>query len=138
MKNMITSIICCLILLPACSAPSQKAETPSCEADKASMEVAMSFERKIKPEHVSAFKASFEKCKVGTMAEEPGCIYYSMFQSYTDSTVFMIVEAWKNKGEHVKHMDMEHLKIHLGEIKGMGEPDFKGYHSEVYVCPNVN
>lgn len=138
MKNLITSFFCCLIILSACSTPSQKAETASCEADKASMEVVMSFERKIKPENVSAYKASFEKCKVGTMAEEPGCLYYAMFQSYTDSTVFMIVEAWKNKGEHIKHMETEHLKVHIGEIKDMGEPGFKGYSSEVYVCPNVN
>ncbi|MDR0429523.1 MAG: antibiotic biosynthesis monooxygenase [Tannerellaceae bacterium] len=137
MKNIIASLICSLVILSGCSTPGQKTETASCEADKASMKLVMNLTRKVKPEHVSAFKASFEKCKVETL-NEPGCLDYGMYQSYTDSTEFIIVETWENKGEHLKHMETEHLKVHIQEIKDMGDPNFKAANTNIYVCPNVN
>jgi quinol monooxygenase YgiN len=137
MKNVIASFVCCLVILSGCNAPSQKTETASCEADKASMKLVMNLTRKVKPEQVSAFKASFEKCKAGTL-QEPGCVDYGMYQSYTDSTEFIIVETWKNKGEHLKHIETEHLKVHISEIRDMGDPTFKATNTEIYVCPNVN
>jgi quinol monooxygenase YgiN len=97
----------------------------------------MNLTRKVKPEQVAAFKASFEKCKEGTL-QEPGCADYGMYQSYIDSTEFIIVETWMNKGEHLKHMETEHLKIHLEEIKDMSEPGFKAVNTTIYVCPGVN
>jgi len=85
----------------------------------------------------SNIRAYFLKCKVETV-KEPGCLEYGMYQSYTDSTEFMIVEAWKNKAAHLEHMETPHLKVHIEEIQGVGDPDYKGKMTEVYVCPHVN
>ncbi|GEM_PF-55233 len=138
MKKLSATLLFIAVILSGCSAPSgQKNENVSCESGKESMEYVMNLTRKIKPEHVAAFKESFEKCRVGTL-QEPGCVDYRMYQSYSDSTEFIIVETWKNKGEHLKHMETEHLKQHLQEIKNTGEPGFQGRNAEIYVCPNVN
>jgi len=110
------------------------ADSSSCADQKGTMPLVMNLTRKIKPEHVSAFRDSFEKCRVGTL-QEPGCLNYVMYQSYIDSTEFLITETWANKGEHLKHMETEHLKIHIQEIKGMSE---KSGGVSIYVCPHVN
>lgn len=138
MKNVFLSVVCFIMIFSGCSAPAEKqTQSASCAENKESMQVVMNLPRKILPEHVAAYKASFEKCKTPTL-QEPGCLDYAMYQSYTDSTEFLIYEVWENKGEHLKHMETEHLKTHLQEIKGMGDPSFKGKGSNVYVCPNVN
>jgi quinol monooxygenase YgiN len=124
-----------ILVTSGCNSTSKEAGDANCCADqKQSLPVVMNLTRKIKPEFVSAFRDSFEKCRVGTL-QEPGCLNYVMYQSYTDSTEFFITETWGNKGEHLKHMETEHLKIHLQEIKGMS--DQSGGVS-IYVCPHVN
>lgn len=140
MKNLFALMACALMIgFGACNPTTNKdtAEAGCCASQKDQLVYVMNLERKIKPEHVAAYKESFEKCKVGTL-QEPGCLDYAMYQSYTDSTRFFIAETWANKGEHLKHMDTPHLKLHIEEIRGMGEPDFKGNNAEIYVCPMVN
>lgn len=141
MKNLFklsAFLFICLVIVSGCtSTPQKETAEETCAANKEDMMYVMNLPRKIKPEHVAAYKASFEKCKAPTL-QEPGCLDYGMYQSYTDSTVFFIAETWKNKQAHRDHMQTEHLKTHLLEIKGMGDPDFKGKSTEVYVCPNVN
>jgi len=143
MKNLFVCMVCVLMAgLGACNSTSQKetgsgADATCCVSQKENLVYVMNLERKVKPEHIAAFKESFEKCKVGTL-QEPGCLDYAMYQSYTDSTRFFIAETWGNKGEHIKHMDTPHLKLHIEEIRGMGDPDFRGNNAEIYVCPMVN
>lgn len=130
---------CGLMLLSGCCNSTKQDSTAcgTCPADKNSLQVVMNLQRKVKPEFVSAFKASFEKCKESTI-QEPGCLGYGMYQSYTDSTEFFIAEIWKNKPEHLKHMETEHLKLHLEETKDMGDPSFTANDVVIYVCPEVN
>lgn len=124
-----------ILVTSGCNSTANKeADSGSCAGLKDTMPVVMNLNRKIKPEHVSAFRDSFEKCRVGTL-QEPGCLNYVMYQSYLDSTEFFITETWANKGEHLKHMETEHLKIHIQEIKGMSE---KSGGVSIYVCPHVN
>jgi quinol monooxygenase YgiN len=119
------------------SSSDQTASQTTCEAGKDSMKYAMNLYRKVLPEHLEAYKASFEKCKVETL-KEPGCLAYGMYQSYTDSTEFLIFEVWANKGAHNEHGKTAHLKQHIQEIKGMGDSSFKPNNVMVYICPNVN
>ncbi len=138
MKKLFLFLSLGLFVLAGCNTPVAKDACGGCCKDsKDSMQVVLNIKRTILPEHVSAFKTSFEKCRESTL-QEPGCLDYGMYQSYTDSTVFMIVETWANKGEHLKHMEFPHLKTHLEEIKGMGDTSAKGSFTEVYVCPMVN
>lgn len=88
--------------------------------NKDSLEVVLDLHRKIKPEFVSAFKASFAKCKESTL-KEPGCLDYGVYQSPEDSTHFLIYELWKNDGELAKHGQTPHLKKHVEETQGMVE-----------------
>ncbi len=132
----LVGLLCGPLCLLACVGGEQA--TPSREAvSKDSMVVVLNMERKIKPEFVSAFRASFEKCKTKTV-HEPGCLSYGMYQSYTDSTIFFIEEEWKNDGELAKHGQTEHLKVHLAEIKDMGDPNHQGLRRKLFIDPAVN
>lgn len=139
MKKVFISMACVLIALSGCtnSSDNEGVATNCCANDKESLEVVLNIKRKVKPEHVPAFKASFLKCAESTL-KEPGCIDYGMYQSLTDSTEFFIAETWKNDGELQKHGETAHLKQHLSEIKDMGDPSYKGNFQKIFVCPNVN
>ena len=107
--------------------------------DKDSMVVVMRFELKVKPEYVGLLKQSFDACKVEVLAKEPGCLDYTLFQSYNDSTLFVINEAWETKGDHNAHMKLEHTKKHLAETKGIRDPSFKSTSNYLYwICPEAN
>lgn len=110
-----------------------------CNYDKDSMRVVMRFELKVKPESVALLKQSFDACKVEVLAKEPGCLDYSLFQSYNDSTLFCINETWATKADHNTHMQLEHTKKHLAETRGIRDPSFKSTTSYMYwVCPGAN
>jgi quinol monooxygenase YgiN len=73
------------------------------------------------------------------MAKEPGCLDYSLFQSYNDSTLFCITETWATKADHTAHMELEHTKKHLAETRSIHDPAFKSKTNYMYwVCPEVN
>ena len=110
-----------------------------CSYSKDSMIVVMRFELKVKPESVALLKQSFDACKVEVLAKEPGCLDYTLFQSYNDSTLFCINETWATKADHNAHMQLEHTKKHLAETRGIRDPSFKSTTSYMYwVCPEVN
>jgi len=110
-----------------------------CSYSKDSMIVVMRFERKVKPENVAFLKRSFDECKAAVMAKEPGCLDYSLFQSYHDSTLFCLTESWANKGAHNAHMLLEHTKKHIAETKGIYDPSFKSTTNYTYwICPGAN
>ena len=110
-----------------------------CSYDKDSMIVVMRFERKVKPENVAMFKESFDRCKAEVLAKEPGCLDYSLFQSYNDSALFCLTEAWATKGAHNDHMQLEHTKKHIAETKGINDPTFKSKTNYTYwICPGAN
>ena len=110
-----------------------------CSYDKDAMVVVMRFERKVKPENVALFKDSFDRCKAEVLAKEPGCLDYSLFQSYNDSTLFCLTEAWATKGAHNAHMQLEHTKKHIAETKGINDPTFKSKTNYTYwICPGAN
>jgi len=107
--------------------------------DKDSMRVVMRFELKVKPEYVALLKQSFDACKVEVLAKEPGCLDYTLFQSYNDSTLFCINETWLTKEDHNVHMKLEHTRKHLEETRGIRDPSFKSSTSYMYwICPEVN
>lgn len=111
----------------------------SCSHNKDSMNVVMRFELKVKPEHVALLKQSWNECKAEVMSKEPGCLDYSLFQSYDDSTLFCITEAWETKADHDAHMELEHTKKHLAETRGIHDPSFKSKTNYIYwVCPGAN
>lgn len=62
MKRIVFSAACLLAVLSGCSQQSKESCCGKC-CDKDSMEVVMDLHRKVKPECVAAFKASFAKCK---------------------------------------------------------------------------
>ncbi len=132
----ITGLLLVIILLTGLKSIPQQAV---CTYNKDSMIVVMRFERKVKPEYISLFKKSFDKCRAEVLAKEPGCLDYSLFQSYHDSTLFCLTEAWATKGAHNDHMKLEHTIKHLAEIKGINDPAFKLKTSYTYwICPGVN
>jgi quinol monooxygenase YgiN len=116
-----------------------EAATNDCSYSKDSMVVVMRIERKVKPEKVAFLKKSFDECKAAVLAKEPGCLDYSLFQSYNDSTLFCLTEAWATKGDHNAHMLLEHTKKHIAETKGIYDPTFKSKTNYTYwICPGAN
>jgi quinol monooxygenase YgiN len=110
-----------------------------CSYNKDSMQVVMRFEIKVMPEHVNFLKKSFDACKKEVLAKEPGCLDYSMFQSYNDSTVFCITETWATKGDHDAHMQLEHTIKHIAETRDIRDASFEPKGNYVYwICPGAN
>lgn len=137
MKKIVLAIGAVLIMLAGCETKTPTAPTADCcSADKDSYEIVMNIPFKIKPEHVSAFKTAFDKCRAGTM-KEGTCMAYDLFQSYSDSTEFHLYERWKNKPGHRAHMETEHIKVYFAETEGMHDtPATKSV--VVTVCPKIN
>lgn len=139
MKNLFLSLCCAMVLVSCTGRVAKQTANSCCDCNKDSMIVVMRIERKIKPEYVSLFKESFDACKAEVLVKEPGCLDYSLFQSYNDSTLFCLTEAWRTKADHAAHMELEHTKKHIGEIKGINDPDFKSTTSYTYwICPGAN
>jgi len=139
MKNLFLGLAGLLAFVSCTNSVKEKSATDECVFNKDSMIVVMRFERKIKPENVVFFKQSFDACKAEVLAKEPGCLDYSLFQSYNDSTLFCLTEAWATKGDHNAHMKLEHTIKHIAEIKGIGDPNFKSTTNYTYwVCPGAN
>lgn len=139
MKHLLLGIIG-LVIISACNDGSKNNTSGNlCGYDKDSMIVVMRFERKVKPENVAFFKHAFDACKAEVLAKEPGCLDYSLFQSYNDSTIFCLTETWANKGVHNAHMELEHTKKLLSEISNIDDPSYKSTTSYVYwICPGAN
>lgn len=139
MKNYFLGFIGLLILGSFSSDLSNETSDSECDYNRDSMLVVMRFEIKVKPEYVALLKQSFDACKVEVLAKEPGCLDYSLFQSYNDSTRFCITETWANKNDHNTHMKLEHTQKHLAETRGIHDPSFKSASNYVYwICPGAN
>lgn len=139
MKNLYLGIagLVALVLWSG-SATAQDSEK-TCNFDRDSMQVVMRFEIKVKPESVAFLKQSFDACKAEVLAKEPGCLNYSMFQSYNDSTLFCINETWATKEDHNKHMQLEHTKKHIAETGDIRDSSFQSNSNYVYwICPGAN
>jgi len=139
MKNLYMGLIG-IIALASCTGGAKNQVTENCcSCDRDSMIVVMRFERKVKPEYVTLLKQSFDACKAEVMAKEPGCLDYSLYQSYHDSTLFCLTEAWATKEDHTAHMKLEHTIKHIAEIKGINDPAFKSTTNYNYrICPGAN
>jgi len=139
MKNLLFGMVI-MITIASCTGGSKNVTSDNnCAYNKDSMIVVMRFERKVKPENVALLKQSFDACKTEVLAKEPGCLDYSLFQSYNDSTLFCLTEAWATKGDHNAHMQLEHTKKHIAEIQGINDPAFKSSTSYTYwICPGAN
>ena len=64
---------------------------------------------KIKPEKVSEFIEQTKSLIESSRAEE-GCISYTLYQSPTDSTVFIFFEEWKDQAAIDFHFNTPHFK----------------------------
>ena len=138
-KNLIYGLTGLLVLALFTGSSIKEDPRNDCTHDKDSMLVVMRFEIKVKPEYVSFLKQSFDACKVEVLAKEPGCLDYSMFQSYNDSTVFCITETWATKADHDAHMQLEHTKKHIAETRDIRDSSFRPNGNYVYwVCPGAN
>ena len=139
MKNLILSILALVAIGFFTSGLINSSAKDECSFNKDSMNVVMRFEIKVKPEYVSFLKQSFDECKAKVLEQEPGCLDYSLFQSYNDSTLFCLTEAWATKGAHNAHMLLDHTKKHISETQGIRDPSFKSKTAYTYwVCPGAN
>lgn len=139
MKTLFSGLLVILIFFGCTGGPKTETAGGECAYSKDSMIVVMRFERKVKPEFVGLLKQSFDACKAEVLAKEPGCLDYSLFQSYNDSTLFCITETWATKADHNAHMQLEHTQKHIAEIKGINDPEFKSTTNYTYwICPGVN
>ena len=139
MKNLILGIVALVAFGFLTGSLKNNPSQHECGFNKDSMNVVMRFEIKVKPEYVSFLKKSFDECRAKVLEQEPGCLDYSLFQSYNDSTLFCLTEAWATKGAHNAHMQLAHTKKHISETQGIRDPAFKSKTGYTYwVCPGAN
>jgi len=139
MKNRILIILALIVIGFFTIGLKNSSSQNECSFNKDSMNVVMRFEIKVKPEYVSFLKQSFDECRAKVLEQEPGCLDYSLFQSYNDSTLFCLTEAWVTKGDHNYHMQLAHTKKHISETRGIRDPAFKSKTGYTYwVCPGAN
>ncbi len=139
MKNLLFGIIGLLLLGICASSFTSRNSDEKCSNNKESMVVVMRFEIKVMPDKVAFLKESFDACKAEVLKKEPGCLDYSLFQSYNDSTLFVINETWATKGDHNKHMELAHTQKHIKETSNIHDPAFKSKTNYMYwVCPDAN
>jgi len=139
MKNIFIGIIGILAIGFCFTSFTEGKQEKKCTCDKDKMEVVMRFEIKVVPEKVAFLKQSWDECRAQVLAKEPGCIDYSLFQSYNDSTLFVINEAWKTKADHNAHMKLEHTKKHISETRDIRDRTFKSTTNYMYwICPEAN
>ena len=139
MKNLFVGIIGLLMVGFLYSSFKNVPGQDECTEDKDAMVVVMRFEMKIMPDKVAFLKESFDACRAEVLAKEPGCLDYSLFQSYNDSTKFCLTEAWATKADHNAHMKLEHTKTHIAETRGIHDRSFKSKTNYTYwICPEAN
>jgi len=139
MKSIFLGLIGLLLLGSYTNDLKNETSNSDCDFNKDSMVVVMRFEIKVKPEKVALLKQSFDACKIEVLSSEPGCMDYSLFQSYNDSTRFCITETWATKSDHDAHMKLEHTLKHLSETRGIHDPSFKSTSNYMYwICPGAN
>jgi quinol monooxygenase YgiN len=140
MKKNLPVLISIILIIASCSGKQKENNAGTeCLYNKDSMVVVMRFERKVQPQYVSFLKKSFDECREQVLAKEPGCLDYSLFQSYHDSTMFLLTETWVNKGVHNAHMDLEHTKKHISETRNISDTTFKSTTGYTYwICPGAN
>ena len=139
MKNLTLSIFAIVTIVFFTSGLTKNSSQQVCSYNKDSMIVVMRFEIKVKPEYVAFLKQSFDECRAKVLEQEPGCLDYSLFQSYNDSTLFCLTEAWATKGAHNAHMQLAHTKKHISETQGIRDSSFKSKTGYTYwVCPGAN
>lgn len=139
MKNLILSTLALVVVVLFTSSLINRPAENECSFNKDSMNVVMRFEIKVKPEYVTFLKKSFDECRVKVLEQESGCLDYSLFQSYNDSTLFCLTEAWATKGAHNAHMQLAHTKKHISETQGIRDPSFKSKTGYTYwICPGAN
>ena len=139
MKNLTLSIFAIVTIVFFTSGLTKNSSQQVCSYNKDSMNVVMRFEIKVKPEYVAFLKKSFDECRTKVLEQEPGCLDYSLFQSYNDSTLFCLTEAWATKGAHNAHMQLAHTKKHISETQGIRDSSFKSKTGYTYwVCPGAN
>lgn len=139
MKSTYSFIFPVFMLAMSLSSFAGGAQENQCTCNKDSMQVVMRFELKVKPAKVAFLKQSFDACKKEVLAKEPGCLDYSLFQSYTDSTSFCLTETWVNKAAHNAHMKLKHTQKHIAETRDVHDRSFKSTTNYVYwICPCAN
>jgi len=139
MKNLVIVIIGILAFGFSTSSFKNGYPEEKCTCDKDSMVVVMRFELKVKPDKIAFLKKSFDECKAEVLAKEPGCLDYSLFQSYNDSTRFCLTETWATKADHNAHMKLAHTQKHITETRGIHDRSFKSTSNYTYwICPEAN
>ena len=139
MKNILLGIIGLFVIGFCFSSFTKGKQEQKCTCDKDKMVVVMRFEIKVMPDKVAFLKQSWDECRAQVLAKEPGCLDYSLFQSYNDSTLFVINEAWKTKADHNAHMKLTHTKKHIEETRDIRDRSFKSTTNYTYwICPEAN
>ena len=136
MKALFRLIVCTAFLSTAGLAYGQSSDD-SCAANKDKMQILVNYKRKVKPESVAVCKSAFLTCQEQSIME-PGCKKYELYQSITDSTIFMMVELWENDNAFDTHMQTSYLKQYLEETRGINASTSSIEFQRVYICPNVN
>ena len=89
---------------------------------------------KILPEHVGDYLKNMKICAEASNKEQ-GCVRYEVLQDTEDSTIFCLLQVFRDEAAYQEHQDAEHHR-HWIELSG-GWRDLSGrrIHEMHYITP---
>ena len=73
------------------------------------MTIGMVVKLKIKAGKNAEFERGFKEAQVGVRAEEPGCLYYDLYQSNADPQAYYVLERYTGQPAVDQHTKTKHF-----------------------------
>jgi len=73
------------------------------------MTIGMVVKLKIKPGKNAEFEKGFKEAQAGVRKEEPGCLYYDLYQSGQDQHTYYVLERYTGQDAVDKHTKTAHF-----------------------------
>jgi quinol monooxygenase YgiN len=73
------------------------------------MTIGMVVKLKIKAGKNAEFEAGFKEAQAGVRTEEPGCLYYDLYQSVSDPQAYFVLERYTGQAAVDQHTKTKHF-----------------------------
>ncbi|HXZ68810.1 MAG TPA: putative quinol monooxygenase [Alphaproteobacteria bacterium] len=73
------------------------------------MTIGMIVKIKVKAGKNAEFENGFKEAQAGVRAEEPGCLYYDLYQSPSDAQTYFVLERYTGQPAVDQHVKTKHF-----------------------------
>ena len=91
------------------------------------MTIGMVVKLKIKPGKNADFENGFKEAQAGVRKEEPGCLYYDLYQSNQDAQAYYVLERYTGQPAVDAHIKTAHFAkmMKSGDAVMAGPPEMQ-------------